>query len=492
MKPYQWIQIALRVFTVALVLSGTVYLSGRAQAVPIQWLVNGDFEAPSPSNTPPNWRWHQTASNGQPTFALDKAEVHGGTLSAKISAAQPTNAAWSQWVRLYPHTTYRLSGWIKTENVLPSAADGTVGAHLAFGAGTAHSVSLFGTTEWTYVSVDYRTGHSNEKMRIGAQLGGAGAPTTGTAWFDDLQLTFILEGDGPFRMETGYRGTVTIGSVERGGWEVIFEGYRYGIDWIDALALLDDGSLLLNLHPNSRNQVPGIGFVADQDIFRFFPDRERGRFERYFDGSDVGLETAREDIDALEVLPDGSLLISTRGNFSVPGPNGEITGGDEDILRFQPTTAGRMTEGTWSIYVDGSDLGLNAPDEDISALAIDPATGDLMIGLKGPNPAHTLLGPLFLCRDLKPGEETQCQLERTAMKVGETLDWFTTLPEAFGNGGSAAAVTAAQLNIPEGIDGEFAAEADTGAAELALPLYADAERDENDAFIFLPLVRLDD
>jgi hypothetical protein len=40
-------------------------------------------------------------------------------------------------------------------------------------------------------------------------------------------------------------------------------------------------------------------------------------YRLYLDGSDVGLSLRREDIDAFAALPDGSLLVSTLGAFSV-------------------------------------------------------------------------------------------------------------------------------------------------------------------------------
>ncbi|HEY6565429.1 MAG TPA: PPC domain-containing protein, partial [Pirellulaceae bacterium] len=92
-------------------------------------------------------------------------------------------------------------------------------------------------------------------------------------------------------------------------------------------------------------------------------------YRMFFDGSDVGLTTAAEDMDAFAMLDDGSLLISTSGSFSVPGPGGPITGNDEDLLRFVPTRTGSMTQGTWEFYFDGSDVGLT---EDMDALDVLP------------------------------------------------------------------------------------------------------------------------
>jgi hypothetical protein len=67
------------------------------------------------------------------------------------------------------------------------------------------------------------------------------------------------------------------------------------------------------------------------------------------------------------VLPDGRLLISTVGNVTVQG----IAAADEDLLAFTPTSLGDTTSGTFSLYFDGSDVGLTASGEDVDAVAVD-------------------------------------------------------------------------------------------------------------------------
>ncbi|MGE0528568.1 MAG: Ig-like domain-containing protein, partial [Bdellovibrionales bacterium] len=107
-------------------------------------------------------------------------------------------------------------------------------------------------------------------------------------------------------------------------------------------------------------------------------------FSKYFLGSNVGLTTSSEDMDAFTIMSDGSILVSTLGSFSVPGPNNTvITGGGEDILRFTPTSLGNATAGTWSMYFDGSDVGLgDVAGENINALGI-LKDGTILISTSG-------------------------------------------------------------------------------------------------------------
>ncbi|MBI2808098.1 MAG: tandem-95 repeat protein [Planctomycetes bacterium] len=106
-------------------------------------------------------------------------------------------------------------------------------------------------------------------------------------------------------------------------------------------------------------------------------------YKTFFQGSDVGLTTAGENIDAFTFLADGSILISTLGSFTVPGPAGtSIKGAGEDVLRFFPSTLGADTAGTWSLYFDGSDVGLSGSAENVDALAVLP-DGRILISTSG-------------------------------------------------------------------------------------------------------------
>ena len=146
---------------------------------------------------------------------------------------------------------------------------------------------------------------------------------------------------------------------------------------VDAFALLDDGSVLLSF--DNREWVPGIGSVDDSDIVRFVPtstgNQTAGTFSLYFDGSDVGLSESDEDVDALGITPDGRLLLSTTGNFRVPG----LSGMDKDLFAFTPTSLGSHTAGSFSLYFDGSDVGLTSGSEDINGAWLDGTTGQLYL-----------------------------------------------------------------------------------------------------------------
>jgi len=100
------------------------------------------------------------------------------------------------------------------------------------------------------------------------------------------------------------------------------------------------------------------------------------------------------------------MVISTRGLYSVGG----ISGGDEDLLIFTATSLGTTTSGTWELYFDGSDVGLDASSEDVSGAWID-ANGDIYLSTLGDFAVTGLSGggsDIFICQPVSTGDNTNC------------------------------------------------------------------------------------
>ena len=148
-------------------------------------LKNGSFELPlqTPGASALDWttdQWRPTAS-----FARDDSTARSGASSVKITATELNDAWFLQELTVEPETHYMLTGWIKTENV----SEGT-GANLSLIGTWTHTPGVFGTNDWTHVSVRFNSG-SSTRITIGARLGYWGGISKGTAWFDDLRLTPI-------------------------------------------------------------------------------------------------------------------------------------------------------------------------------------------------------------------------------------------------------------------------------------------------------------
>jgi len=112
---------------------------------------------------------------------------------------------------------------------------------------------------------------------------------------------------------------------------LFFDGTDVGVGGLDldAFYVVDVDTILMSFRTSAP--IGSLGTVADSDIVRFDASSlgatTAGSFSMYFDGLDVGLDTSGEDIDAIELLSDGWLVISTRGSFSVSG----VKGADEDL-----------------------------------------------------------------------------------------------------------------------------------------------------------------
>jgi hypothetical protein len=197
-----------------------------------------------------------------------------------------------------------------------------------------------------------------------------------------------------------------------GVWSMVFDGSDVGVAvGVDGFHLEDDGTLLLSLALAAT--LPGAGAVDPADIVRFTPTQlgptTTGAFTLLLDGSDVGLDTSGENIDAVGRAPDGRLLVSVGGTFNAGG----VSGGDEDIYLFDDTTLGETTAGAWSVYFDGSDMALDtAAGEEIDGFWVDPASGALYLSSKD----FFTLGvgvagdrnDMYLCAPGSLGEDTAC------------------------------------------------------------------------------------
>lgn len=180
----------------------------------------------------------------------------------------------------------------------------------------------------------------------------------------------------------------TLGGVSVANEDVLaFDGNTFAVSFdgsdvglaarrIDALSWLDVDSLLLSF--DTEGTVPGIaGTVDDSDVVRFdatsLGATTSGTFGLYLDGSDVGLTKDAHDVDAIEILPDDRILLSTTGTAVLPG----VTARDEDLLAFTATSLGETTAGSYSLSLDGSDVGLGEAGEDVDAVAVGSGRYDL-------------------------------------------------------------------------------------------------------------------
>ncbi|MFQ6026021.1 MAG: phytase [Dehalococcoidia bacterium] len=154
-----------------------------------------------------------------------------------------------------------------------------------------------------------------------------------------------------------------------------FDGSDVGLGTlrIDAFDVISATEILMSFDKDGT--IPSItGTVEDTDIVKFtassLGEVTAGTFELYFHGRDVGLASNDDDVDAITLLPDGRLLVSTLGDYTVPSLP---TGSDKHLMAFTPTSLGEETSGTWEVYFVGTDVELTGTKEDIVGSAVGSA-----------------------------------------------------------------------------------------------------------------------
>ncbi len=144
---------------------------------------NGSFENHE-ENSPLSWEPHTW--NGEGEFTHEQT-AHTGDYSVAISSQEGGDLSWETNAKVKPFSTYKLSAWIKTEDLQPSSGRGALlNLHNISGVRTE---SLTGTNDWTQVSTTFETG-THDSVHINCLFGGWGL-ATGKAWYDEIQLELV-------------------------------------------------------------------------------------------------------------------------------------------------------------------------------------------------------------------------------------------------------------------------------------------------------------
>ena len=167
----------LLAFTLAVALCAAAH---AADSPAPNFLPNPSFEQDA-KGQPRGWK---TAKwGGEPAFEF-AAVGRTGKRSLLILSDKGADASWTATVSVEPWSTYRLSGWIKTEDVKAAGGRGALlNLHNIQDVATK---ALTGTSDWTKVEVTFET-KDQDSVQVNCLFGGWGN-ATGKAWFDDLAL----------------------------------------------------------------------------------------------------------------------------------------------------------------------------------------------------------------------------------------------------------------------------------------------------------------
>jgi Tol biopolymer transport system component len=185
----------------------------------------------------------------------------------------------------------------------------------------------------------------------------------------DLLLSFaattFVQGVGFVQSDDIVRFTPSsTGATTAGAFSLFFDGAGHGISGLfrDLDGIAYDGALQFS--PTGTVSVDGVT-VQNEDVVELNPTTNDAQL--LFDGSAFGLSLA--NVDGVDVLADGSLVLSFDLLVNVPGL-GIVE--DEDLVRFVPASPGSATAGTFSLYLEGDQTGIFGLFNDINALAIEP------------------------------------------------------------------------------------------------------------------------
>lgn len=128
--------------------------------------------------------WAKGSWEDKGQFSADKAIKHSGKNSACIINNDATDSRYKQTIVTQGNTYYKISCWIKTENVGP---DGK-GANISIENLIDTSEDIKGTSDWRYVELYGKTDKNQQNFTLTLGLGGYSSVDSGKAWFDDVSV----------------------------------------------------------------------------------------------------------------------------------------------------------------------------------------------------------------------------------------------------------------------------------------------------------------
>lgn len=159
-------------------------------------LVNNPSFEESTSGSPSFWTFDSyTKDSSYSKSSVVTGTAHSGKSFVTIENFKQNDSRFKQNINVKPNTTYKLSCWIKTENV-GSVQNGR-GASISIEGKHEASKDLKGTNNnWQQVEMYVNT-NSQTSFTVTVGIGGYGADDTGKASFDDVtieEVTSVPEG----------------------------------------------------------------------------------------------------------------------------------------------------------------------------------------------------------------------------------------------------------------------------------------------------------
>lgn len=151
-------------------------------------LVNPGFEKLNASGMPESWFTDAYVKREGVTLFSVTEEGRSGAWAAVVENLDMNDARFAQTVKVKPNTMYRLSGWVKAEEI----PDAGRGANLSIEGVYVFSQSIYEDDgNWHYLETYGITDDNQKEVTIFARVGGYSGESQGRAIFDDLALTVV-------------------------------------------------------------------------------------------------------------------------------------------------------------------------------------------------------------------------------------------------------------------------------------------------------------
>lgn len=290
-----------------------IALMGLAAADAPLALVNASFERGA--TAPEGWT---VAAPGTTTVQRSGETFRTGTASLLIASPRPASVTvTSAPLTLQVGRLYRLSGWIRAEDV---ASDPTARYPTAVPAAltmesfpfTNHSPAVGSTTNWTRVETLFIATKSRDRVRVHLGLNGT---ATGRAWFDDLAVEAVDDITALIPWETvrwageGYRYD------DRGWIFVHVEGapYARGRQFGELVAAeIAEYIRKLSVAQSAKDPSGGwnaLRLLADATMLRGFDEEFLTEMKGIADGAaGAGAKVDGRPVDLLDVVTINSAI----------------------------------------------------------------------------------------------------------------------------------------------------------------------------------------
>jgi uncharacterized protein YjdB len=173
--------------------SGRVWFDDVAvEEIKPNLLANGAFESTGSNSA---WTggvsatgWSPYVFGGTPAFTVDQAVYRSGNRSVRIQASSASRGAiYQQTNAVSPGKTYRISGWMKTDDVSNKALVRIQAGRTSGGNLLTNLTEAAGTTDWTFFGQTVKipdNATSPAWLKVEAFL----ENSAGTVWFDDFAI----------------------------------------------------------------------------------------------------------------------------------------------------------------------------------------------------------------------------------------------------------------------------------------------------------------